>query len=648
MARAVGLVVALAVTAGQAVAQQVVIVQGTVSHASAGERNFARRATEAIDRTLREFGLEHAVIPDEAVSAARLKPAAVVILPYNAILPADELGALRSFVNRGGKLIVFYSSDAGLAQLMGFKLGPYQPMAVEGQWAAFRFLPGAPDHVPPRLTQTSRNIRPAQPARADARVIAVWENRAGVKGSDPAWVQSPQGFWMSHLLDDDGDARAQAHLLLALLGHCAPELWKTAATSSLAQSARFRQFTAFAPSLDWIAQRPGGDAKAVTTTLDKARQRRALADGALADARYPEAITLAAEAHRARVDAYALTFPVIAGERRGVWDHGGAGLYPGDWERTARILASHGITDLFINVLWPGVAHYPSDVVPRSDTVRVHGDQVAACLAAARPKGLRVHAWKICWRLEPAPPELVSRLRNAGRLQVTDTGETLPWLCPSHPDNLQYEKDAVRELLTRYDVNGVHLDYIRYRDSHVCFCKGCRRRFEAHLKQKVADWPRDVKRAPLQSRFEDWRAGRITRLVADVRTFGRRLRPDLEVSAAVYGRYPLCIRSVGQDWGQWVEQGHVDLICPMNYNNDPEKFAALCTMQAALPGAAGRLLPGIGVTAAESRLDAVAVLDQIAIARQAGASGYVLFDLNHTLEENILPVLALTTGATQR
>ena len=40
------------------------------------------------------------------------------------------------------------------------------------------------------------------------------------------------------------------------------------------------------------------------------------------------------------------------------------------------------------NMLWGGLAHYPSDVLPRSETFRKHGDQIAQCVAArqeARP-----------------------------------------------------------------------------------------------------------------------------------------------------------------------------------------------------------------------------------------------------------------------
>lgn len=628
-------------------AERVIIVQGTASAPDAAERNYARRVAETVDRYLRDFNLGQALIPDEQVSARRLQGAAVAILPYSARLPDPEVAALESFVRGGGTLIVCYSADPRLARLMGMKLGAYQAVPSEGQWSAFRFNDGAPPHTPPVVRQVSRNIRPALPASAESRVIATWENGAGAPANQLAWVRSPQGYWMSHVLLDDGDEWNKQRLLIAFLGDAAPDLWKTAAAGYLASSARFRGETDFTKSLDAIARTVAGSPAeaAVAATLREAGALRARAEAAYADGDFASVLTYARRALESRVRAYGQCASPRIGEHVGVWDHSGAGLYPGDWERTAKILRRNGVTDVFVNSLWPGSAHYKSDVVPRSDTFRMHGDQMAACLAAAHAEGLRVHAWKVCWQLDTAPADLVARMRMEGRLVETDAGKVMPWLCPSHPANLQYEKDALRELLTRYAVDGVHLDYIRYPDSHTCYCAGCRARFEDVTGKKVAQWPADVKSEPLRGRFESWRAARITRLVQDLSSFGRRIRPDLQISAAVYGRYPLCMRSVGQDWGRWLDQGFVDFVCPMDYTEDLQKFRAWTREQTALPCGGERIWTGIGVTAAESRLDAVAVLDQIAVARQAGAGGFVLFDLNPTLADDILPALSL--GATR-
>ena len=52
-----------------------------------------------------------------------------------------------------------------------------------------------------------------------------------------------------------------------------------------------------------------------------------------------------------------------------------------------------------------GFAHYPSAVLPRSKTLEQEGDQLAACLAAAKGTGIRVHAWLICFSSTRATPD---------------------------------------------------------------------------------------------------------------------------------------------------------------------------------------------------------------------------------------------------
>jgi uncharacterized lipoprotein YddW (UPF0748 family) len=254
---------------------------------------------------------------------------------------------------------------------------------------------------------------------------------------------------------------------------------------------------------------------------------------------------------------------------------------------------------------------------------------------------MRVHVWKVCWNLDGAPTALIDRLKKEGRLQVSDTGKVFNWLCPSHIENLKMEKNSIREIVKNYAVDGIHLDYIRYPSRHFCFCRGCRAGFGKHLGRKVDNWPATASEGNLKVRYRAWRAVQISRLVRDTSALVHAENDNIRVSAAVYGKYPSCVPSVAQDWGKWLKEGLVDFVCPMNYTTDIAKFTDLTTRQLALPMAKGRIYPGLGVTARDSRLGPVQVVDQIVALRRHGASGFVLFDLNRALATEILPVLSL-------
>ncbi|MBI2437547.1 MAG: family 10 glycosylhydrolase [Lentisphaerae bacterium] len=627
-----------------------VIVQGTLSITDAGERAFARSMALRVSHWLQDQGIIHSLTDDEAVIAGRLKSAKLAILPYNSWPPANELRALASFVRRGGKLMVCYSAESELAELMGLKLGRYQKAKFTGQWSSFAFNRSAPPNVPAVVYQESLNILPAYPADKDSQVIAFWQNDAGNDLSDPAWVQSPKGLWMSHVLLD-GDIANKQRMLLALLGAYLPELWEQAAARASARAGKVGPFASLAEASAGITAMARGTpaAKSVDGLLAECHQDNKIMSAALAKRKYPEVVETARRLQTTLAESFARVQRPKSPEFRGVWDHTGLGLYPGNWSKTTRILAEAGLNAIFVNVLWPGRAHYDSKVVSPSEAAGRYGDQLKQCLDAARGPGLEVHVWKICWNLSNASDSFVAELRKAGRLQVAATGEELKWLCPTHPDNVALELKAISEVITRYAVDGIHLDYVRYPDANTCFCAGCRRRFEQELGEKIRGWPTRAASGELRERYKAWRSEQMTAFVRAVHELARAAKAKpIKVSAAVYPEYPGCISSLGQDWGRWLKEELVDFVCPMDYAVNNGVFQNLVRRQLALPRANARVYPGLGVTAQESQLTPDQVIEQILALRAAGAGGFVLFDLNRTLEKDVLSVLRLGITRTDR
>ncbi|MCH5377037.1 MAG: family 10 glycosylhydrolase, partial [Planctomycetes bacterium] len=359
-----------------------------------------------------------------------------------------------------------------------------------------------------------------------------------------------------------------------------------------------------------------------------------------------EAVHLYTASRRELVQAYLLAQPSPTREGRAVWNHSGTGAWPGDWERSAQVLAENGFNMVLPNLLWAGTAHYPSDILPRSGTFDRYGDQIRQCVDAAHGHGLQVHVWKVNWNLSGAPREFIARLRQAGRTQVSARGEPLDWLCPSHPENFQLELDSLLEVARKYEVDGLHFDYIRYPGGEYCYCDGCRERFTADLGRSIEDWPGECYQGALRDRYRDWRCQQITRLVEAVHREAKRIRPGLKISAAVFGAYPSCRESVGQDWPEWVRAGLLDFICPMDYTESDEKFCSLVENQLRLVRGRIPIYPGIGATASNSTLTPDRVVAQIHHARRLGADGFTIFNFSQSVAETIIPAVGL--GATSR
>ena len=623
----------------------VAVVQGNESVAE-GERRFAQSLANHVVRWYTDAGVDCEQTDDTGMKTA-LAHARVAVLVYVAQPSASQMQELKAFVERDGKLIVCYSSSPALAELMGMQVGGYQKGSTDGRWSQMRFVKGAPRGVPGTVLQSSSNLFVVRPVEGRSQVIAWWHDRQGKQTAEPAWLMSPQGYWMTHVLSGDGDAKAKGQLLLALAAAQEPGLWQVAAGKRLHEltqkNVRYTppRLKAQAEALKHSKQR-----RLAVTSAETAQEVWTSAERLFAEGKGYEAWMAADELRARMLETYGMTQCPRKGEIRAVWDHSGMGLYPGDWARTCQLLKHAGITDLYVNVAGAGFAHYASAVLPRSRVCEEQGDQLAACVAAAKPLGLRVHAWLLCFSTEGATQERISVFAKRGWLLTNADGTPRPWLDPAAPAVRAYLVDAAQEMATNYQVDGIHLDFVRYPDFMSSLGPTVRAHFEAAAKMKVADWPKDVKDNGRHSAaFTSWRSEQVTDFVQAVRKVMKRDAPGKLLTAAVFGKHPSCVDAVGQDWVSWLDMGMLDYVAPMNYTEDMAKFNEWLGDQTRTRKQAMKIVAGIGVTAAESRLDSAQVIDQINAARKAGCPGFALFSLDTTLRQEILPVLRLGVTA---
>ncbi len=460
--------------------------------------------------------------------------------------PSDaEMKQLAAYVGGGGKLVVFHSASPRLGALMGVRPTGYKTAKYPGCWSRMDFVKQVPPGFPDRILQSSTVLQSAAPIEGRSRVIAWWSDRTGKSTGDAAWLGSKQGYWMTHVLLADGDETLKAQLVAAICGSVSPALWNWEAFS---------------------------------------QKRREAA---------------------ARLRAYALKQVPRKGEIHAVWDHSGCGLYPGNWPKTFKVLQEARVTDLFVNVAGAGFAHYNSSVLPKSQTFFNEGDQLAACLQAAKGTGIRVHAWVLCFTATRSSPKTLADFRSRGWTLKTADGKDTEYLNPAHPEVQRHVLRAIEEINAKYRVDGVHLDFVRW--------------YERSAKPPSA--------APVIARF-----------VAEARI--RTPRPKW-LTAAVLGKYPACVASVGQDWERWLDLNLVDYVVPMDYSEDMAKFESFLAQHAVPAKNARRIIAGLGVTANESRLDAKGVIDQIRLVRKHNLAGVSLFDLDTYLEKSVLPYLKL-------
>jgi len=143
-----------------------------------------------------------------------------------------------------------------------------------------------------------------------------------------------------------------------------------------------------------------------------------------------------------------------------------------------------------------------------------------------------------------------------------------------------------------------------------------------------------------QAAWTQWRMDCITSLVKDVYRSAKRVRPTLEVTAAVFYKKDSADGAL-QDWQRWVKEGYVDYVIPMAYVNNDQLTKAFDEWQT-LPSWREKVIPGLSIyrDSAQGAIpkEVADVKSQIELCKARNAAGIVYFCC-HYISPEMEPVI---------
>lgn len=260
-------------------------------------------------------------------------------------------------------------------------------------------------------------------------------------------------------------------------------------------------------------------------------------------------------------------------------------------------------------VLWQArgeaVVSYPSRLEPwaREFGFKDPGfDPLALAVAEAHRFGMRLEAWVNVmpgWKGATPPPmpghvfhEHPDWFLYDAQGKRQPLNENYVILNPCNPEVRRHIREVFTEIATNYEIDGLHLDYVRYAwDS----AKNAKQRYPRDS-ATLSAYQRDTGRRPDDdaAAWDLWRANQLTRLVDDIRQMLNRVRPGASLTAAVWRNPRLAYGDYLQNSAVWLRSGLVDAIMPMAYTERINTFEQDIEMyRRAAPG--GRVIPGIGL-----------------------------------------------------
>ncbi len=336
-------------------------------------------------------------------------------------------------------------------------------------------------------------------------------------------------------------------------------------------------------------------------------------------------------------------------EARGLWVVRTSLVSPRSIERVVQLASRYGYNTLFVQVRGRGDAYYRSSYEPRAEALAgqpADFDPLGYLLQCADGVGLQIHAWLNVFYVwsQPRPPRSRQHVINRSpqwiardrqnRYQMTTAGKVEGvYLCPSNPNVQAHTLQVFAEVAQRYpQLDGLHLDYVRYPYEGYCYCAGCRARFRNAMAERVTAARRAALdrqaagRNPLawmEAFPEEWNEWRREQVSAFVQRFSRQSRqvnPNLILSAAVWHDALSAARHKFQDWRRWLHSDWLDTVLPMAYDRDTavvQRQAAQATAQAD-----GRpVIVGIGAW----QISPDSAINKIRAVRRHAARGFCLF-----------------------
>ncbi len=317
-------------------------------------------------------------------------------------------------------------------------------------------------------------------------------------------------------------------------------------------------------------------------------------------------------------------------EIRGVWIHPSYFGTEKD-QAIAKIRATldeyarAGINTLIVLVKsTSGLVYYRSAIAPVDSAFK--WDFFGVFLQEARSRKMTVHPW-FCVFTEGARagevnahPEWLIRSTNQEPTGVVN---------PAFRDVRQYEISLMTELVRRYPVEWIHLDYVRFpcdpTEVFFSFDEQTRKLFEGYAGEDPLGIKHKNSGNVTWNEWIEWNAEHVTRFVRELKQALRVAKHPVKISAAVFPDAVNAKVLIGQDWGGWAKEGLVDMFCPMLYTNRNGLFEKYLRRAVDIAKGRSQVCAGIGIGTAHNQNKPSGLLEQMKISRNLQADGVIFF-----------------------
>lgn len=350
----------------------------------------------------------------------------------------------------------------------------------------------------------------------------------------------------------------------------------------------------------------------------------------LREGQYRELIKTAKDIQNDANQAYRMTFESTKVENRAVW-HRPRETSIDEVKKRLDMLKDININTIYLETYWNGFSIYPTD-----DDIMEHNpmyggfDVLEAYIKEAHLRGMELHAWVenflVSQNVANKKPEWMIVSRQGDNYFTDSAGIRYYYLNPALPEVRHFLSRLYKELIKKYDIDGIQLDYMRYPESgdysnDFGYDPYTRQLFESYtgtdpLSLSIED--------ELWQEWCEFRTDIINSFAYRIISEAKSLRPDIQISADVRPDYDNSVIDIFQDPKDWTTQDYLNILIPMSYYHHEEPVIEDINNTQAFAKGHAQVNVGISTT---TKIDPNILLRQIDAIRVASANGVGIFEL---------------------
>ncbi len=355
--------------------------------------------------------------------------------------------------------------------------------------------------------------------------------------------------------------------------------------------------------------------------------------------------------------AFRYTLPYLKDELKGTW------IRPTEKsvqavQNTLNKIKNTGINNVFLETYFHGRTIFPSEVMEQYGFEKQNPDfqnfdALAVWVKEAHRRGIKVHVWFESFYVGNRSPEsnqksilaVKPEWQNRTRQKAFYLGYVQHpnehngyFLDPANPEVIDFLTKLINEIVTKYNVDGINIDYVRYPNiakenygNQWGYTPYARDEF---MKIYEID-PLDIE--PKGAMWDNWCDYRRDKISNYVQRASQIIKSKNKiVSAVIFPDYKVSLQTKHQDWAYWINQKYLDAITPLILTSDDDLAKSMLEEIKKKASSNTIVYPGLFAGFIES--DPEDLLKQIHIIRKLGLGGVILFDWAH-LNDNYLDVL---------